>query len=106
MSSNEKGHVEEHDHATMVRVDTHRTEPDEILEQTKTEATVDTVAPSAIGGDFHDLPAGYYYSPKFIGSFVGVVFMAWSLYVGYVLPSSTLALINADLGMCFVSVSF
>jgi hypothetical protein len=104
MSYNEKSHVEEFDHATMERVTTHRTDPDEIaLEETKTETTVDTVAPSAIGGDFHDLPEGYYRSPKFIGSFVGVVFMAWSLYVGYVLPSSTLSIINADLGMCFIS---
>jgi hypothetical protein len=102
--SNEKGHVEEFDHATMERVTTHRTDPDEIaLDQMKTEDTTDTVAPSAIGGDFHDLPDGYYRSPKFIGSFVGVVFMAWSLYVGYVLPSSTLSIINADIGMCCIS---
>jgi hypothetical protein len=92
MSYNEKSHVEEFDHAMTERVTTHRT-----------EATVDTVAPSAIGGDFHDLPEGYYRSPKFIGSFFGVVFMAWSLYVGYVLPSSTLSIINADLGMCYIS---
>jgi hypothetical protein len=105
--SNEKGHVEEFDHATMERVTTHRTDPDEIaLDQMKTEDTTDTVAPSAIGGDFHDLPDGYYRSPKFIGSFVGVVFMAWSLYVGYVLPSSTLSIINADIGMCCISSWF
>jgi hypothetical protein len=104
MLYNEKTHVEESDHATMEGVTTHRTDPDEIaLEETETEVTVDTVAPSAIGGDFHDLPEGYYRSPKFIGSFVGVVFMAWSLYVGYVLPSSTLSIINADLGTCRIS---
>jgi hypothetical protein len=107
MSYNEKSHVEELNHATMEMVTTHPTDPDEILlEETETQATVDTVAPSAIGGDFHDLPEGYYRSPKFIGSFVGVVFMAWSLYVGYVLPSSTLSIINADLGMCLYSCHF
>jgi hypothetical protein len=56
------------------------------IERVATTETVDTVAESAIGGDYHDLPKGYYRSPKFIGSFIGVILMAQSLYVGYVLP--------------------
>jgi len=77
--------------------------PDDLgLEKVETKTPFDTVAPSAIGGDYHDLPVGYYTSSKFIGTFIGVVFMAWSLYVGYVLPANTLAIINADLGMTHV----
>ena len=56
------------------------------IERVPTTQTIDTVAESAIGGDYHDLPKGYYRSAKFIGSFIGVILMAQSLYVGYVLP--------------------
>ena len=100
MADVEKSQVEEYDHAKMDQVTTeHAGHDDDGLEKAQTWGTVDTVAPSAIGGDYHDLPDGYYRSPKFIGTFIGVVFMAWSLYVGYVLPANTLAIINADLGM-------
>ncbi|KAF4625847.1 hypothetical protein G7Y89_g12321 [Cudoniella acicularis] len=99
MSDREKSQVEEFDHAIMQRTITQQTGQDPSgLEKARTGGTIDTVAASAIGGDYHDLPAGYYRSPKFIGTFVGVVFMAWSLYVGYVLPSATLAIINEDIG--------
>lgn len=67
-------------------------------ERGQTDTKSDTVDPSAIGGDYRDLPDGYYRSSKFIGSFVGVILMAWSLYVGYVLPANTLSIINADIG--------
>lgn len=42
------------------------------------------VAPEAIGTG--NLPPGYFYSPKFIGTLIGVTLMNISLYVGYVLP--------------------
>ena len=100
MADIEKSQVEQYDHATMEKSMTQNTGHDDVgLEKAQTQGTVDTVAPSAIGGDYHDLPDGYYRSPKFIGTFIGVVFMAWSLYVGYVLPANTLAIINADLGI-------
>jgi hypothetical protein len=41
---------------------------------------------SAIGGQLQDLPTGYYRSPKFVGSIIGVILMANSLYLGFVLP--------------------
>jgi hypothetical protein len=41
---------------------------------------------SAIGGQLQDLPPGYYRSPKFVGSIIGVILMANSLYLGFVLP--------------------
>jgi len=41
---------------------------------------------SAIGGHVKDLPPGYYRSPKFVGSIIGVILMANSLYLGFVLP--------------------
>ncbi|CZR65194.1 uncharacterized protein PAC_15094 [Phialocephala subalpina] len=59
----------------------------------------DVADSSAIGGDLKDLPPGYYRSLNFIGSIIGVVLMANSLYLGFVLPSNTLSVINADLGL-------
>lgn len=44
------------------------------------------VAPEAIGTG--NLAPGYFYSPKFIGTLIGVTLMNISLYVGYVLPVS------------------
>jgi hypothetical protein len=61
---------------------------------------VDDVADaSAVGGHLTDLPPGYYRSPQFVGSIIGVMLMANSLYLGFVLPANTLTVINADLGM-------
>jgi len=107
MADLEKSQVEEYDHSPLEKFGTRNTTHGDVeLSRAKTEATIDTVAASAVGGDWHDLPAGYYRSPKFIGTFFGVVLMAWSLYVGYVLPASTLAIINADLGAFLASYLF
>jgi hypothetical protein len=46
----------------------------------------DVADASAIGGHLKDLPPGYYRSPKFVGSIIGVILMANSLYLGFVLP--------------------
>jgi hypothetical protein len=46
----------------------------------------DVADASAIGGHLKDLPPGYYRSPKFVGSIVGVILMANCLYLGFVLP--------------------
>jgi MFS family permease len=60
---------------------------------------VDDVADAAaIGGHLTDLPPGYYRSPQFVGSMIGVMLMANSLYLGFVLPANTLTVMNADLG--------
>jgi len=73
MSALEKAQVEEYDHAAMQRTMTPQTEQDVSgLEEAQTNETIDTVTASAIGGDYHDLPAGYYRSPRFIGTFIGV----------------------------------
>lgn len=52
---------------------------------------------SGVGG-IMDFQKGYYWNSKFIGSMIGIILMAQSLYVGYVLPASSLEIINADLG--------
>jgi hypothetical protein len=51
-----------------------------------TEEVHDVADASAIGGHLKDLPPGYYRSPKFVGSIIGVILMANSLYLGFVLP--------------------
>jgi hypothetical protein len=73
MSELEKAQVEEYDHAMMQRTMTQQTEQDVSgLEKAQKNGTIDTIAASAIGGDYHDLPAGYYRSSRFIGTFIGV----------------------------------
>jgi len=51
-----------------------------------TNQDLDVADASAIGGHLEDLPPGYYHSPRFVGSIIGVVLMANSLYLGFVLP--------------------
>lgn len=48
----------------------------------------DHVTAKAIGGDIDDLPKGYYWSMKFVGSVIGIIFMTQSLYCAYILPVS------------------
>ncbi|PMD55689.1 siderophore iron transporter [Hyaloscypha bicolor E] len=63
-----------------------------------TEEAHDGADASAIGGQLQDLPTGYYRSPKFVGSIIGVILMANSLYLGFVLPANILSVIDADIG--------
>uniref|UniRef100_A0A8H7K351 Major facilitator superfamily (MFS) profile domain-containing protein n=1 Tax=Bionectria ochroleuca TaxID=29856 RepID=A0A8H7K351_BIOOC len=44
------------------------------------------------------VPAGYWYSPRFIGSTVAIVLLANNLFIGYAMPTNVLNVINADLG--------
>lgn len=62
------------------------------------EKVHDVAEASAIGGHLKDLPPGYYRSSKFVGSIIGVILMANSLYLGFVLPANTLSVIDADIG--------
>lgn len=62
------------------------------------DTMADHVTAAAIGGDIGDLPKGYYWSPKFVGSMIGIILTAQSLYLGYVLPTNALGIINEDLG--------
>ncbi|KAF2465359.1 fungal trichothecene efflux pump [Lindgomyces ingoldianus] len=70
----------------------------------------DHVAAEALGGRTHDLPKGYYYSPGFIGTLVATCLAQISGYLGWVLPSNTLSLINAAIGpspdIIWVSISW
>ncbi|KAF2278923.1 fungal trichothecene efflux pump [Westerdykella ornata] len=58
----------------------------------------DRVAEEAIGGHTHDLPEGYYYSLAFTGTVIAVCLSQISGYLGWVLPSNTLLLINQAIG--------
>ncbi|CAK7200733.1 hypothetical protein SEUCBS139899_003432 [Sporothrix eucalyptigena] len=62
------------------------------------DGTVDYIDVRAVGGDLESMPAGYYYSPKFLGSFVAICLSSICAYLGWVLPANTLSIINADLG--------
>lgn len=63
----------------------HMAEHNEVSVPSTAEAD-DHVANEAIGTG--NLPPGYFYSAKFLGTMIGVSLMNISLYVGYVLPVS------------------
>ncbi|KAF2119557.1 fungal trichothecene efflux pump [Lophiotrema nucula] len=70
----------------------------------------DHVAAEALGGHTSSLPKGYYRSPGFIGTVVATCLAQISGYLGWVLPSNTLSLINAAIGpspnIIWVSISW
>ncbi|KAH6955725.1 trichothecene efflux pump [Ilyonectria sp. MPI-CAGE-AT-0026] len=62
------------------------------------DGTVDYVDVGAVGGDFDEMPKGYFLSAKFIGTVTASCFASICAYLGWVLPANTLALINQDIG--------
>jgi MFS family permease len=58
----------------------------------------DHVTAAAIGGDIDQFPKGYYWNVRFVGSMIGVILTTQCLYLGYVLPTNALSIINEDLG--------
>ncbi|CAM1501313.1 Fc.00g104750.m01.CDS01 [Cosmosporella sp. VM-42] len=62
------------------------------------DGTTDYVDAKAIGGDYEEMPKGYFLSPSFIGTVTAQCLGSICAYVGWVLPANTLALINADIG--------
>lgn len=57
----------------------------------------DVVAPEAIGGmDKSELPRGYFWSLKFMGTIVATSLMLISLYLGYVLPVQSSGIVTAN----------
>ncbi|KAF2263053.1 fungal trichothecene efflux pump [Lojkania enalia] len=70
----------------------------------------DHVAAEALGGHTSSLPKGYYRSLNFFGTVIATCLAQISGYLGWVLPSNTLALINAAIGpspnIIWVSISW
>jgi hypothetical protein len=56
------------------------------------------VAPSAIGGDLNNLPQGYYHSLPFIGTMTAAWLAYTACYIGFILPSNVLTIINQHIG--------
>ncbi|KAL3477273.1 fungal trichothecene efflux pump [Aspergillus californicus] len=63
-----------------------------------TDGTVDYVDVRAIGGEMQDMPKGYFRSLPFLGTVLAQCLGSIVAYMGWVLPSNTLTLINAELG--------
>jgi hypothetical protein len=76
-------------------------EPGKASTPSRIDEVDDVADTSAVGGRLTDLPPGYYRSPQFVGSIIGVILMANSLYLGFVLPANTLTVINADIGLLY-----
>ncbi|KAL9566692.1 hypothetical protein ACKAV7_009129 [Fusarium commune] len=62
------------------------------------DGTVEYVDKNAFGDELDRMPNGYYWSPQFIGTLAAQCLASTCAYLGWVLPSNTLALINADIG--------
>ncbi|KAK7421279.1 hypothetical protein QQZ08_009995 [Neonectria magnoliae] len=62
------------------------------------DGTIEYVDKHALGGDFEDMPVGYYKSPQFLGTLAAQCLASIIAYLGWVLPANTLTLINADIG--------
>ncbi|KAF7561242.1 hypothetical protein G7046_g2904 [Stylonectria norvegica] len=62
------------------------------------DGTIDYVDARAVGGDFEEMPKGYFYSPQFIGTVTAQCLGSICAYLGWVLPANTLSLINQDIG--------
>ena len=61
----EKGihdHIEGHDHNDMKDYSTN------VAKVVHTDGTIDYIDAKAIGGDFEEMPKGYFWSPSFIGT--------------------------------------
>ncbi|KAM0202274.1 hypothetical protein ACHAPI_001461 [Fusarium lateritium] len=65
---------------------------------TMADGTVEYVDKNALGDELDQMPYGYYWSPQFLGSLAAQSLASICAYLGWVLPSNTLALINADIG--------
>ncbi|CAK7201513.1 hypothetical protein SEUCBS139899_004219 [Sporothrix eucalyptigena] len=63
-----------------------------------TSHDVDNEAPAARGVQMDNIPANYWRSFRFLGSFFSVVLLASALFTNFNLPASALTVINADLG--------
>ncbi|KAG5664674.1 hypothetical protein KAF25_008408 [Fusarium avenaceum] len=62
------------------------------------DGTIENVDKNALGDELDQMPYGYYWSPQFLGSLAAQSLASICAYLGWVLPSNTLALINADIG--------
>ncbi|KIH87497.1 siderophore iron transporter [Sporothrix brasiliensis 5110] len=58
----------------------------------------DTEAVTARGVEADNIPSGYWYSYRFLGTFSSIVLLAASLFVNFNLPASAITVINEDLG--------
>ncbi|KAL4808006.1 fungal trichothecene efflux pump [Aspergillus unguis] len=65
---------------------------------THADGTVNYVDVRAIGGDVDDMPKGYFRSAPFLGTVLAQCLGSIVAYLGWVMPSNTLTLINAELG--------
>ncbi|KAF4954933.1 hypothetical protein FGADI_4933 [Fusarium gaditjirri] len=62
------------------------------------DGTVEYVDKNALGDELDRMPDGYYRSPQFIGTLTAQCLASTCAYLGWVLPSNTLALIKVDIG--------
>ncbi|CAK7200156.1 hypothetical protein SEUCBS139899_002846 [Sporothrix eucalyptigena] len=66
--------------------------------QHRLDNLADDIDPRAIGGTLETMPKGYYYTPTFIGTFLGCMFSSMALFAGYTMPFNIVTIIDADIG--------
>ncbi|OAA63312.1 siderophore iron transporter [Niveomyces insectorum RCEF 264] len=52
----------------------------------------------ARGVQANDIPAGYWYSFRILGSYAAILLLACALFINYTMPASAITVINAELG--------
>ncbi|CAK7222292.1 hypothetical protein SCUCBS95973_004793 [Sporothrix curviconia] len=73
-------------------------EKSEFDQISKANTDSDQEAVNARGVQADNIPAGYWRSYRFLGSFMSIVLLAASLFVNFNLPASAITVINEDLG--------
>ena len=69
----------------------------QVVRTVHTDGTVDFVDKHAVGGNFEEMPKGYYTSYQFILTFVAICLASICAYLGWVLPANTLYALNQNL---------
>ncbi|KAL2758430.1 hypothetical protein ACRALDRAFT_2133342 [Sodiomyces alcalophilus JCM 7366] len=70
----------------------------EVARVVHTDGTVNLIDAKAIGGDYDEMPEGYFLSANFICTLIAQCLGSICAYLGWVLPANTLLLINAEIG--------
>lgn len=61
-----------------------------VVKKVHADGHVDLVDAHAIGGNFEDMPSGYFWTPQFLGTVVATCTASICAYLGWVLPANTL----------------
>jgi len=62
----------------------------QVVKTVHQDGVVDYLDAKAVGGEYNEMPKGYYTSAQFILTFTAICFASICAYLGWVLPANTL----------------